>query len=181
MDFSTFFKDRLVAEQMENYDLDAMYDVFKNEYEKTTGLAWTKDLFDRKSRNWNFYGDDKGFIAIRPQKSGFCKLVAAAGSPRSKLKALKEIENEGLPVWGMVSKDIKNMLLKMGFRGPNKVESFFLKQRFAAMFSDVEILNHTEDGGAEMHYPHIGTVIKYFVGSPSYWKRLYSMKALLNK
>ena len=164
-------------------DLDSAYDIFYNEYMKSTGKAWDKEKFLNRAHNWKFYGDQNGFVAIRPQNSGFYKLVASAGAGKSKVKGLNEIVSLNLPLWGLVTKDIGSILVKKGFRVPNFIERQLLKKLVPKLLSgnNTEIKEFTKDGGIKIYSPDIGEVVKYFIGSPEYWKKLYSMKHLWNK
>ena len=156
-------------------DLDQAYELFSQEYLKTTGQTWSKDKFLSRARNWTFYGDDNGYVSVRKQNSGFVKLVGAAGNNKSKYLGFKQLIASGQPVWGMVSDDIKNMLLKMGFKMPNFIEKQFLKKLIDTnVLGDAKFERFEKDGGVTITYPDVGTVTKYFVGSPSYWKKLYA-------
>jgi 8-oxo-dGTP pyrophosphatase MutT (NUDIX family) len=168
---------RLLKEEVE-LNLDDAYAVFQQEYLKSTGKAWDIGTFKHKAQKWKFYGDQAGYIALRPQNSGFYKLVATAGNNKSKYKALKEISN--LPVWGLVSSDIRDLLLKMGFKQPNMIERTLMKKMIpSSVLGNAEILEYQKDGGLLIEYPNVGQVVKYFVGSQLYWKKLYSMKHLM--
>lgn len=161
-------------------DLDRAYELFQQEYLNATGQSWSKEKFLNRAHSWKFYGDEQGFIAVRPQQSGFCKLVGSAGNNKSKYKGFKEALSQGLPLWGMVSKDIVGLLVKLGFKTPNFIERKLLEKMLSKnVLGDAEIIEYTKDGGVTLRYPDIGVVTKYFVGSPAYWKKMYSLKHLL--
>ena len=161
-------------------DLDAAFDVFEKEYIAATGKAWDKGKFMSRASNWTFYGDQNGYIAIRPQNSGFYKLVATAGSMKSKYKGFLEVLQLHIPLWGVVTKDIKDMLVKKGFKTPNKLEQILLKKMITSkVLGDAEILGYAPDGAVRLRYPDMGDMEKYLVGSPEYWKKLYSMKSAM--
>lgn len=156
-------------------DMTKAYDVFRQEYEESTGQSWSKDKFMQRASNWQFFGDENGFVAVRPQRSGFVKLVGMAGDNKSKLRGIQQIQQMGLPVWGMVSKDIKDIAVKRGMREPNMIERTLLKQALnSAALGDAEILGYTSDNGVRLRYPDIGEVTKYMVGSPEYYQKLRS-------
>lgn len=156
-------------------DMTKAYDVFRKEYEESTGQSWTMDKFMQRASNWQFFGDENGFVAVRPQRSGFVKLVGMAGDNKSKLRGIQQIQQMGLPVWGMVSKDIKDIAVKRGMREPNMIERTLLKQALnSAALGDAEILGYTPDNGVRLRYPDIGEVTKYMVGSPEYYQKLRS-------
>lgn len=157
-------------------DLDKAYLVFKKEYEQKTGKAWDENHFKSRASNWEFYGDENGYIALRPQQSGYYKLVASAGSNKSKLKALLEIKSKALPVWGLVTKDIADMLTKLGYKQPNFLERKILMSKISSsVMGNSQIKDTLSDGGILIHQSGgIGDVVKYFVGSPEYWKKAYS-------
>lgn len=175
-------KSRVVGEQVHflfsesvDLDLDKAYQVFKKEYEQITGKSWDEHHFKSRAQNWQFYGDENGYIALRPQKSGYYKLVATAGSNKSKYKALVEVTSKKLPVWGLVSKDIADMLVKFGYKQPNFIErKILLSQISSNVFGDSKIEKVNDDGGIVLNQSGgIGQVVKYFVGSPEYWKKAY--------
>ena len=179
MNFTDLFK--LYLEDIQ-IDLDRAYELFQQEYMTSTGQSWSKDKFLSRARNWEFYGDDNGFISLRPQQSGFYKLVGSAGSDRSKYKGFKDAIAKGLPLWGMVSLEIKNLLIKLGFKAPNFIErQLLMKLIDTNVLGDAKFIEFTKDGGCILDYPDIGRVTKYFVGSPQYWKKIYSMKNLWPK
>lgn len=157
-------------------DLDKAYTVFKNEYLSKTGKAWDKDTFKYTASNWQFYGDENGYVALRQQNSGYYKLVASAGSNKSKYKALKEITDKHLPVWGLVTKDIASLLVKFGYKQPNFIERKILLSKISSsVLGSSSIKNINDDGSIVIHQSGgIGDVVKYFVGSPEYWKKAYS-------
>lgn len=172
----------LTEERIMNLDLDKAYQIFYSEYMAATGKAWPKEKFLHKAQNWHFYGDSGGYVAVRPQKSGFVKLVATAGNMKSKYRALLELASSDVPLWGMVSADIKNILIKRGFKAPNMIERVILKKMLEKdAISSGSFQGYTPDGGIKMTLPDIGPVVKYFVGTDSYWKKLYSMKHLFPK
>lgn len=157
-------------------DLDRAYDIFKNEYMQSTGKSWSKDKFLQRAHNWDFYGDVNGFITARKQASGFVKLVGAAGSDKSKYKGFKELASLHLPVWGMVDSKIFGLLQKLGYRGPNKIELFAFKKfmtpdKMAKVLGGATI-NDIQGNRVTLTYPDIGTVTKYYIASPEYWKKL---------
>jgi hypothetical protein len=162
--------------QSSDIDMDRAYEIFNQEYIKSTGKSWTKDKFFNRAQNWDFYGDNNGFITARSQASGFVKLVGAAGSDKSKYKGFKELTSKHLPVWGMVDDKIFAMLQKMGFRGPNIIELFaFKKMMTPEKMSSVlggATINNIEGNKVTLTYPDIGTVTKYYIASPEYWKKI---------
>jgi hypothetical protein len=156
-------------------DLTKAYDVFRQEYEQSTGQAWTQEKFMQRAKGWQFFGDENGFVAVRPQRSGFVKLVGMAGDNKSKLRAIQQIKELQLPVWGMVSEDIKNIAVRRGMREPNFFERTALKYALnSAALGDAQILGYNSDGGVRLKYPDIGEVTKYMIGSPEYYQKLRS-------
>ena len=156
-------------------DMTKAYDVFRKEYEESTGQSWTQDKFMQRASNWQFFGDENGFVAVRPQRSGFVKLVGMAGDNKSKLRGIQQLQEQKLPVWGMVSKDIKDIAVKRGMREPNMIERAVLKKALnSAALGDAEILGYTPDNGVRLRYPDIGEVTKYMIGSPEYYQKLRS-------
>jgi hypothetical protein len=162
----------------ESYDMDRIYELFNQEYIQSTGKSWTKDKFLNRAKGWEFWGDENGFAATRRQQSGFIKLVGAAGSNKSKYKGFKELINKNLPVWGLVDATISNLLEKLNYRGPNMIERVVLNQllksgKMQSVLGDAKI-EKLEGDKLTLTYPDIGTVEKYFMGSPEYWKHIKS-------
>lgn len=167
------FKKFFLKESLIQIPLEQAYDIFKNEYEKSTGKSWDRNKFMGRASNWEFYGDDKGYVAIRRQRSGFVKLVGMAGDMRSKLKGMQDLLSMNLPLWGMVSKEIKDLAIRKGMRMPNILERQVLKRNIPSeVFGDAKILDYMSDGGIKIQYPDIGVVIKYLIGTPSYYSEL---------
>ena len=157
-------------------DMNRAYEIFVQEYLQSTGKTWAKDKFLQRAQNWDFYGDANGFITVRPQQSGFVKLVGAAGSDKSKYKGFKELVAKHLPVWGMVDDKILGLLQKLGFRGPNMIElilfkKFMTPEKMASVLGSASI-DKIEGSKVTLTYPDVGTVVKYFVASPEYWKKI---------
>lgn len=167
------FKKFFLKESLIQIPLEQAYEIFKNEYEKSTGKSWDRNKFMGRASNWEFYGDDKGYVAIRRQRSGFVKLVGMAGDMRSKLKGMQDLLSMNLPLWGMVSKEIKDLAVRKGMRMPNILERQVLKRSIPPeVFGDAKILDYTSDGGIKIQYPDIGVVIKYLIGTPLYYSEL---------
>lgn len=171
--------DQLYGLLMENFnpELEQAYEVFSNEYIKSTGKTWDREKFYRRAENWTFYGDSTGYVAVRIQASGFYKLVGAAGSPKGKIKGFKELSAENAPVWGMVDEKIAGLLSKLGYRPPNKLEMIVMNKvlsddKIKAVLGNAEFKR--EGYKFTITYPDLGTVVKYFMGSPQYWKKLKS-------
>jgi hypothetical protein len=167
----------------ESYDMDRIYELFNQEYIQSTGKSWTKDKFLNRAKDWEFWGDENGFVATRKQQSGFIKLVGAAGSNKSKYQGFKELINSNLPVWGLVDITISNLLKKLNYRGPNMIERVVLNQllksgKMQSVLGDAKI-EKLEGDKLTLTYPDIGTVEKYFMGSPEYWKHIKT--SLVNK
>jgi len=172
----TFKKYLMLKESLVQIPLDAAYEIFKNEYDKSTGASWTYDKFMGRARNWEFYGDDKGYVAIRRQRSGLVKLVGMAGDNRSKLKGINDLISMKMPLWGMVSKDIKDIAVRRGMREPNFLERQVLKRSIPPeVLGGAEILEYQKDGGIKLQYPDVGVVVKYLVGTPEYYAKLRTM------
>jgi len=160
-----------------NVNLDQAYEIFKQSYEKSTGAAWAKDKFLSLARNWKFYGDDNGYVSVRPQRSGLYKLVGVAGSPKSILKGLHELLAENRPIWGMVSADMVPMAKKVGFiQPPGYIIKAMMKLIPASVFGDAEFtVNH--DGSLTFNYSDVGDATKYFIANKLYFKEMLATHA----
>lgn len=169
----TFKKYMMLKESLVQIPLDNAYEIFRNEYEKATGKSWDKNKFISRAANWEFYGDENGYVAIRRQRSGFVKLVGMAGNNKSKLKGMQDLISMNVPLWGMVSKEIKDIAIRKGMRMPNFLERQVLKRNISPqVFGDAKILDYMKDGGVKIQYPDVGVVVKYLVGTPSYYSEL---------
>ena len=177
VDENTTFKKYLVLkESLVQIPLDTAYEIFKNEYDKSTGTSWSYEKFMGRARAWEFYGDEKGYVAIRRQRSGLVKLVGMAGDNRSKLKGINDLISMNMPLWGMVSKDIKDIAVRRGMREPNFLERQVLKRSIPPeVLGGAEILEYQKDGGIKLQYPDVGIVVKYLVGTPQYYAKLRTM------
>jgi hypothetical protein len=173
---TSFKKYLMLKESLVQIPLDSAYEIFKNEYDKSTGNSWSYDKFMGRARNWEFYGDEKGYVAIRRQRSGLVKLVGMAGDNRSKLKGINDLISMKMPLWGMVSKDIKDIAVRRGMREPNFLERQVLKRSIPPeVLGGAEILEYQKDGGIKLQYPDVGVVVKYLVGTPEYYAKLREM------
>jgi hypothetical protein len=186
----SFLFDTILQEINESYsyeemDMDKAYELFNNEYLKSTGKSWSKEKFLSRARNWEFWGDDDGFIATRRQNSGFIKFVGSAGKDKSKYKGFKEMAEQNLPVWGMVDEKIATLLKKLGYRGPNVMEKVALKLLIKSGKMDSVLggatINSIKGDKISLTYHDVGTVEKYFVASPEYWKKARHIFSLKNE
>jgi len=153
-------------------DINNMYDLYKKSYEKSTGKAWNRQEFNIRTDNWDFFGDEKGYVAARPQSDGLYKLTIVAGDTRSILKGIKELLSLNKPVWGMVSKDILPMTNKLGFKTPSKlliktILKFIPKESFGDVDFDVN-----SDGSITLKYEDLGNATKYFIANKEYFNFL---------
>lgn len=173
---SYVFKNFLLKESLIQIPLDKAYEIFRKEYEKSTGKSWDRNKFINRASDWEFYGDENGYVAVRRQRSGFVKMVGMAGDNRSKLKGMQDLLTMDLPLWGMVSKEIKDIAIRKGMRQPNFLERQVLKRSIPPeVFGDAKILEYQNDGGVKFQYPDVGIVVKYLVGTPKYYSELKKM------
>jgi len=175
----SMLRDKLISESfdfgsMTDEEQSKVYDVFKKSYEKSTGVSWDINKFKSRASNWVFFGDESGYVAVRPQASGLYKLVGVAGSPKGILSGLNELLATGRPIWGMVSNDIQGMAVKKGFKTPPPmVMRVLLKFIPKSVFGGVDFeLNN--DGSITMKYSDVGDAKKYFIANDAYFKKLKS-------
>jgi len=155
--------------------IDHIFNIFKQSYEKSTGGSWDKSKFLSRASDWLFFGDMDGFIAVRPQKSGLYKLVGVAGSPKSILSALSEIESKNIPVWGMVTQNIQTMLQKKGFITPTPEQLQLLYKSIpSSVFGGAET-QQNPDGSLTLKYNDVGDATKFFVGNEMYFNAMKTM------
>lgn len=166
------FEKNKIQEQITDLDLDSAYEIFRKSYEQETGASWDKNKFLSRARNWTFYGDNTGFVAVRFQRSGLAKLVGAAGNPRGILKGIKELQAENRPIWGMASAQIAAQLEKLGFiRPPAKMLKVIAKIIPKGVFGDVDYTVNA-DGSLTFNYSDVGAATKYFVANAQYFNTI---------
>ncbi len=162
----------ILHESMNNVDLNSAYELFTQSYNKHTGNTWSKEKFMSRARNWKFYGDTHGFIAVRPQHSGMIKLVGTAGHPRSVMKGMRELMNEHTPVWGMMSGELIPLAKKFGMiQPPAIVIKMLMKVIPSSVWGDVPI-SVNKDGSITFQYSDVGDATKFFIATPEYFKHL---------
>lgn len=162
---------KLAQKTIEQLDKEIVWNKFKESYEKK-GPVWEKEKFMSRAKGWEFWGDDQGWVSVRPQLSGGAKLVGVAGNPKSILKGIKDLLEayKSKPLWGLVSKNIRDMAIKLGLETINKEELKNLNQSItggigSGVLGGGSILGATDDGGVIINYPDIGKTTKYFIGN----------------
>lgn len=150
-----------------------IFNIFKASYEEAVGTSWSEDKFRQRASNWLFFGDENGFVTVRPQQSGFYKLTGVAGGIKSIMKGLAELKAANLPIWGMATKELTNILVgRYGFKTPNKIESMVLMKMIPTnVFGGVEYKKNS-DGSITFQYPDVGESTKFFVGNDAYYKKI---------
>jgi len=165
-------------------ELDNIYNLFEKSYLEATGNSWTKEKFMSRARDWTFYIGPKGtgYIAIRNQKSGLSKLNGVAGNPKDIYQAYSYLvkESQDNPLWGMVSKELKNLANKSGLISP---PGLLVKLAFkfipSYVYGDAKILSIGLDGGVEFEYNDVGIAKKYLVANKAYYK--FILKNLMER
>jgi hypothetical protein len=150
-----------------------IFNVFTQSYVKATGASWDERKFYSRAGEWLFFGDPTGFITLRPQKSGYYKLTGVAGSPKAIMRAMQELTATNYPIWGMLTQDLANMLIKrFGFRMPNRLEGFIISKLISNnVFGNVEF-KRNPDGSITFNYADVGEATKVFVGSKEYYRKV---------
>jgi hypothetical protein len=157
---------------------DQAYEIFRKSYEKETGKSWDVDKFMSRARNWTFYGDEGGYVAVRRQNSGLVKLTGVAGDPRSITKGINELMSEGGAIWGAVSEPLARMAVKRGMIAPHTKMGgpLFLKALMklvpASVFGTSTPPEVTSSGAIRISYPDIGMQEKYLVGTKEYFTQV---------
>lgn len=158
---------------------DKLYQIFKDTYTKQTGTSWDETKFSDKARDWTFYGDENGYIAVRSQNSGLIKLTGAAGSPRSILVGLDELIAKNQPIWGAVSDNMTSSLKKKGFTVFKGMLYFPIIKTLVSsvgkyMFGNAPVKVNM-DASIEIDYDDVGTAKKYLIANDLYLKTLLNM------
>ena len=167
---------------LDDSEVDSLYSIFKESYEKTVGEARTKNTFLGRSRNWTFFGHhESGVVALRKQRSGMWKLTAVAGSPRGVVGAIglmkQQIGSE--PIWGAVSADLVPIAERNGLIAPHNKRGFgwIMKLVLSKIPSSVfggRDLQINSDGSMSIDVVEVGPVSKYFVANKPYFEELFS-------
>jgi hypothetical protein len=149
-----------------------IFNVFTQSYVKATGSSWDEGKFYSRANEWLFFGDSTGFVTVRPQKSGYYKLTGVAGNIKSILKALQELNTTNYPIWGMLTQELANILVRRyGFRMPNRLESFIIGKLISNnVFGNIEH-RRNPDGSITFNYKDVGESTKVFVGNREYYKK----------
>jgi hypothetical protein len=151
---------------------EKIFDIFKSSYESSVGTSWTKEKFYSRAQNWLFFGDDNGFVTVRPQQSGMYKLTGVAGNPKSILNGLNELQTIDVPIWGMVSKDIQTMANKKGLKTPPAfLVKILIKFIPSSALGGVDF-DVNSDGSLTLKYQDVGDAKKYFVANDQYFKKI---------
>ena len=130
------------GKQLDDSDLDLLYQTYYNTYSKTPALLSSPDSgnavvkstaatvdnqlikagdkrkltpkseqwFKNRGRNWIFFGNPDGYVAVRKQQSGAYKLITVAGDKKIMLESLRELLSKHWPIWGSVSDLIARIL-----------------------------------------------------------------------
>lgn len=77
------------AKDKTDAETDHLFDVFKQSYEKSVGSSHDRDWFDRRAKNWVFYGTIDAGVAVRKQNP-----------------EIDEIGDDGKPTGNKVRKDL---------------------------------------------------------------------------
>lgn len=166
-------------------DLDKAYNIFEESYKKTVGTAWDKNKFVDRARDWIFYGDETGYVTVRPQRSGLLKLTGIAGNFKSALRGLNELLEEGKPVWGMVSAELANMAERVGFTVMRGMKTAIIMKILmpsipSGVFGNTPFKVNM-DGSITFDYPDVGTANKFFIANKEYFDWLKAQPSLAGK
>jgi hypothetical protein len=153
-----------------------IFDMFSKSYKKSTGESWNEGFFKGRARNWVFYGNEHGFVATRPQKSGMLKIVGSAGHPAAVDKAMQHVLQEKRPVWAAAAPALAHGMMK--HYGLKSVSPMVVKQMapFLAehgVLGDGQIKHIENDGTIHLSYPNLeNTVQKKIVGNDAYHSKI---------
>ena len=160
-------------------DPDRMYELFSDSYQRATGKAWEKSKFLSRADGWRFYGDEDGCVTVREQRSGMLKLTSVAGSPRSIIRGMNDLKSEGVPVWGLVDKNIQTMANRFGFKSPpGPIVQMMMGMIPAGVFGGATLNGVGNDGDISLEYPDVGQATKYLIGNTEYYQALLGSSRL---
>lgn len=166
----TKFKDYILREAIFNQgklDLGSAWKVYQAQYSKL-GNTFTEELFKERAKNWVFYGNIEGWVAVRYQQSGYVKLVATAGNIKGKYFGFEELLSTNPPLWGAVSDDTASILKKKGFIIPNYITMKILLSSISSSVFGNKDIKLNLDGSISVDYEGIGTQKKYFICNKLY-------------
>lgn len=185
-EFQASLNESFTLNSLDTEGVDRLVASFRKSYEAQTGSSWAEDKIVDRARNWTFYGDEDGYLAVRVQASGMKKMVAVAGDPKSVLKGMKELQAEGGPIWGAVSGELATMAKKRGMIVPHLIPggAALVKAMAAAIPSSVfggvkPTVN--DNGGVVLDYEDVGSTVKYFVGNKDYFQSALKLPLIASK
>ena len=168
---------KIKLDNLSEQQKEELYEVFKESYIKSTGQAWSKDLFFSRARGWTLYGivggPTTGVVAIREQFSGFNKLVAIAGNFRGILTGIKAVKEDksDAPIWGAVSPEMIPMVKRLGFKVADRAQMDQIIENLPGDLSS-QIGEVDSDGSFKMNIAEVGETTKKFIYNDIYEKRL---------
>lgn len=188
-EFMSGLNESFTLDSLHGSEVDRLVAIFKDSYEAQTGSSWAEDKLISRASNWTFYGDEDGYIAVRSQASGMKKMVAVAGDPKSVLKGMKELQDEGGPIWGAVSGQLAAMAKKRGMIVPHLIPGGVVLIKALASTIPASVFGGvkptvTDNGGIVLEYDDTGSATKYFVGNKEYFQtalKLPMMAAKVNQ
>lgn len=165
------------SRRLDDFDIDKVYEIFRDSYMKETGQSWSKEKFISRARNWTFYGSEDGFVAVRIQRSGMKKLVGVAGNAKAVGAALQELISDGGPIWGAVSDRLARGAKRYGFIAPHTIIGGPTVIRALVGIIPPAVFGGytpvvTKDGGLSIDYDDVGSTVKYMIGNKEYFKQL---------
>jgi hypothetical protein len=172
------FLERLLKEDsfdLNNSNKEELYNIFKSSYEKSTGTSWNIDKFVQRSKNWKFYGTPEGFVTVRIQNSGFCKITGCAGSTKGILKGLDELISLNKPLWTAASGEIVEMLKRKDFIVFKGLAYGFAIKTFSKHVDKVvfgDVIESVESDGGIVFNIDGKSVKKYFACNKQYLKNV---------
>lgn len=120
----TVRRDGDVSTQLPTDKIDHIY--FEDLYEIFPYKNWDKETFLEKTKEWTFFGDRAGGVAIREKSMN--KIVAIFGHPRSIQEGFKQLlKKKGKePIWGMMDEQMAEYLEQFRFRNiPRSIISLY--------------------------------------------------------
>ena len=171
---------KIKLDNLSEQQKEELYEVFKESYIKSTGQAWSKDLFFSRAYDWTLYGivggPATGVVAIREQLGGLNKLVAIAGNVRGILAGIKAVKEDksNAPIWGAVSPEMIPMVERFGFKAADRAQ---LDQIIGKLpgYLRRQIGEVDSDGSFKMNIAEVGETTKKFIYNDSY-EELFALK-----
>lgn len=167
--------------EMSPEEQEKAFQTFTQSYIDATGEALDRRAFEKRARNWEFYGNPNAFITVRQHHADpIVKLTGIASAPtgnqigqiRQLRRNLQDLAETDRPIWGAVSENIRDMAVKSGhFVTPSPLEAQYLMMAIPQRVLGAQPKEMTPRGGILMKHPALEHEMeKFLIATPSYYE-----------